>query len=159
MRKAGFWMYLKPHYFSFKKISQWRDIKNYWYESFQIQIILKMWGEKVKFACKEVKNRTCPNPWLSSSKRSLVYSQPFHFKKIFPAQLLLSTINLPGSQLLPQLMHSTIRTQGFCSAFVNQDQAYSQKFWNVLGPLGCKTWSLSKVSMLSAGVGSLAQHV
>ena len=54
MSKAGFWMDLKPnigHYFSLKKISQWKDLRNYWFNSFPIKIIVKMWGERVKFAC------------------------------------------------------------------------------------------------------------
>ena len=43
------------HYFSFKKISQWKDIKNIDIIHFRYKLkwrILKMWGETIKFVCK-----------------------------------------------------------------------------------------------------------
>ena len=43
------------HYFSFKKISQWKDIKIIDIIHFRYKLkwrISKMWGEKIKFVCK-----------------------------------------------------------------------------------------------------------
>ena len=51
-RKTGL---LRAKYFSFKKMSQWKDIRIYWYYSFWTQIKVKNvenWGEKIKFVCK-----------------------------------------------------------------------------------------------------------